>query len=145
MRRFFGPSPIRHRIVGKWIKNRKKSIPNSATWDGWSLFDRFGWAKYLLASTLFYGKNTYLSTCCKRPKHLLGHSKAIQGLVLALLGMTQCFVRCPVHRNFFHERLSYPARSTHVHKQIALPRAVITQKQEVHSPESDLDLQREKQ
>lgn len=30
-------------------------------------------------------------------------------------------------------------------EQVALPRAVIAQKQEFHSPESDLDLQREKQ
>lgn len=61
---------------------------------------------------------------------------AVWGPVLALLEMTHCF---------FHERLS-PPHSVHMcMEHAALQRAVIAQKQEVHSPESDLDLRGEKQ
>lgn len=107
---------------------------------------------------IFFHKNPtlHLSACCRRPKRLLGHPEdwvAVRGPVLALLKMTHCFARCLVQRDsqlFPQKTLSPPCPPpppiAHTcTEQTVLQRAVIAQKQEVHSPKSDLDLRGEKQ
>lgn len=106
---------------------------------------------------IFFHKNPtlHLSACCRRPKRLLGHPEdwvAVRGPVLALLKMTHCFARCLVQRDsqlFPQKTLSPPCPPPAIAhtctEQTVLQRAVIAQKQEVHSPKSDLDLRGEKQ